>query len=119
MKIVNRKELMSQPDHTLYSVFKPHYFEGLFIFGGGELQSDFVSADLIGNIDAADFAEMSDLIDAAIDNGTSFKLDFEGWGRDGLFEREDMYAIYEKDDLEGLKHVVERALANYEVKESE
>ena len=103
MKIVNRQEFYKLPEGTLYSEFKPYYFGGLYIKGEtlsyNNIPSDFVTEDLIGNIESDNSDEYHDNIVQAVENKTSLKLDFDCAGRDGMYEEDMMYAVYEKDDI--------------------
>jgi hypothetical protein len=116
MKILTREELFKQPDFTIFSVYKPCYFTGLYVFGGHFLR-DFTQMSLIGNIDyESDLGDFIKVIEESIDNSTSFKLDFEDWMKNGLFDFDEMYAVYEEDDLKELRNIIDKALDNYKKK---
>lgn len=107
MRIVNKQEFYNLPKGTLYSYFEPNYFSGLKIKWNTLINSDgkpfdFNYEDLIGNILSDNSQEFYDIIEASIEKKTSFKLDFNCMQRDGLFEENQLFAIYEKEDLESL-----------------
>ncbi len=56
-------------------------------------------ADAIDSGNSRDFVESLD--DAQI-NGTSLAMDFETVGRDGCFDEEQLFAVWEKKDVEML-----------------
>jgi hypothetical protein len=104
MKIVNKTEFYALPKGTLYSDYEPCFFNDLKVkqstIYDGEKPIDFVYESLIGNIDADSSGHFVDMLDDAEKNKTSLPMDFECGERDGLFEEEQLFAIYEKNDLE-------------------
>jgi len=112
MKIVNKKEFYLLPPGTLYSNYERYGFTGLMVkqdtLYHKDKPIDFLFDDLIGNIDAQDSGQFIDKLDDAEINKTSLTLDFDCTQRDGLYEDEQMFAIYEKDDLKKIiKKLVE------------
>ena len=57
---------------------------------------------MIGNIECESSEEFVDKLDLAKDKGLSLALDFYCTCRNGRFEDDQLYAIYEKDDIRGL-----------------
>lgn len=104
MKIVNKKEFYTLPSGTLYSKFEPYAFYGLKIKGEtiyhGDIPADYNYQEMIGNVDALHSGEFIDILRDSEENRTSFDMDFNCIARDGLFEGEEMFAIYEKKDVE-------------------
>lgn len=103
MKIVNKKEFYLLPNGTLYSKYERYGFQGLMVKQNTLYYEnkpiDFLYDDLIGNIDVQNSDEFIDkLYDAEI-NKTSLSMDFDCTERDGLYEDEQMFAIYEDEDL--------------------
>lgn len=107
MKIVKREEFLKMRSGIIYSDFEPFVFNGLKIKldsiddGKGNF-IDFFYQDLIGNVDMGDSCDFINKIDDSMKNGSSFPLDFDCIQRDGLFEKEAMYAVYSLTDLLGL-----------------
>ena len=101
MRIVNRQEFLQLPSGTVYSKYKSMgMISGLY----EKFQSstnDWVYQDLISCIDADSSAELFDLMDAAM-NGKEFSLDLDCGERDGCYDESDMFAIYDKKDLDKL-----------------
>lgn len=101
MKIVNLETFRSLPNGTVFSKYEPCYFDGLKI-KVDTWDSDFLYQDLIGNIDADSTEDFTEKCDSASEDGNSIPLDFQCSQRDGLFEKNQLFAVYEKDDLIGL-----------------
>ena len=99
MKIVNLKTFLEFPDGTLFSRYEPHYFDRLSIKTESIKDlDDFNYQDLIGNLEdegSDDFANKCELAE----KGESIKLDFNCEERDGLYKLDQLFAIYEKDDV--------------------
>ena len=100
MKIVDLKTFRAMPEGTLYSKYRPAYCDGLMI-KGETWEYDFLYQDLIGNLKAESSEIEAEQYDKA-EAGESVPLDFNVQGRDGLFEKDQLFAVYEKDDLAGL-----------------
>lgn len=104
MKIVNKTEFYALPEGTLYSDYEPCIFTSLKVKGSTlyseEKPIDFIYESLIGNIYAESSGHFVDMLDDAENNKTSLPMDFECGERDGLYEENQLFAIYEKKDLE-------------------
>ena len=100
MKIVNLKTFKSLPKGTVFSKYMPSVFDGLMI-KDTSWDVDFLYQDLIGNIDADSSDDFYYMCQAA-ERGESLNLDFDTVERDGLFEDNQLFAIYETNDVEGL-----------------
>ena len=100
MKIVNLETFRSLPNGTVFSKYTPCVFSGLMI-KVDTWDGDFLYQDLIENIDcesSEDFVDKCDLAEA----GGSIGLDFYCNDRDGLHENDQLFAVYEENDLTGL-----------------
>jgi len=103
MRIVTRKQFMKLPIGTVFSYYEPCVFRDLLIKVSDDKQwpTDFLYDDLIGavkNKGSDDFSEKC----RRMELGESLPVDFEYTGREGLFEDEQLFAVYEKDDVEQL-----------------
>lgn len=114
MRIVGKQEFYTLPEGTVYSRYLPQVFDGLYVkqetiehFGK---PADFIYQSLLDTVESNDFGEMSDILDNALKTGQSFKMDYDCTMRDGLFDDDQLFAIYEPDDLKGLISVLEAAL---------
>ena len=101
MKIVDRKTFLGMPDGTVFSKYAPQYFEGLCIkretVGGCDFRYDQL-ADALPARDTAHHMELCYRAEA----GESVPLDFERSYRDGLFEDEQLFSVWERADVEAL-----------------
>lgn len=110
MRIVNLEEFRAMPNGILYSKYTPSYFDGLMI-KDETWESDFLYRDLIGNIrNEGDFDFLDKLDQMESDSKNSFPLEFDCRARDGLYEKEQLFAIYEKEDVVGLIECLQKAL---------
>lgn len=114
MKIINREEFYKLPSGTLFSEFQPDIFTGLKIkydtWDAGEKPYDYVELDLIGNIKAYSSDQFDLLMDEAVEGKSTLQLDFESAGRNAYFDEDQLYAIYERDDILGLIQVLQKSL---------
>lgn len=101
MRIVNRQEFLAMPEGTLYSDYEPQVFSGLKI-KGEKWGNDFIYQDLIVNVDCLSSGHLVDILVSAEQNRESFSLDFDCGCRDGLYEKDALFAIYEPEDVIGL-----------------
>ena len=96
MRIVNRKEFLSLPANTVFSKYEPDVFEGLMIKGAtifdGKTAIDFFYDDIDGAIE----------VEGSSEHGVNVNIDFSSGGRDGCFENEQLFAVYENDDVRAL-----------------
>ena len=102
MKIVDRKTFLSLPAGTVYSKYAPCFFDGLAIKCSDPndgRSNDFLYDDLIAPVDAHDSDEFCAMCENA-EHGKLIPLTFtENTSRDGLFENEQLFAIYEDADV--------------------
>lgn len=107
MRIVNKDEFMKLPDGTIYSLYKPCFFTGLFRKGENCNAEDYYEMSLIGNVKCESSVDMAEILLAKEADSTSFELEFDCEGRNGMFESEQLYAIYESKDISGLIKTLE------------
>ncbi len=118
MRILNKQEFLKLPLGTIFHHYGPAYghFEILSIKGeniiwpGQTIQNADFFLKLIPEVDCNDAGELIDIIDDSINKGTSFKLDFEVEQRECLYKEDQLYAVWEKDDIEGLIKVLQNSL---------
>ena len=117
MKIVNKEEFYKLSEGVVYSEYEPCIITELFI-KGSTLSSkntpiDYTCLSLIGNLDSNNSEEFYNILESSQENKTTFKLDFENYSRDGLYGDDQLYCIYEKQDLEELIKVLQDSLSRY------
>jgi hypothetical protein len=103
MKIVSRKEFMELPSGVVFSYYGPCAFNGLMVKDSEPEKGypDFCLSNLIGAVDCSgseDFVVKCE----DMENGESRPVDFESSGREGHFDDKQLYAIYEKEDVDKL-----------------
>lgn len=101
MKIVNRKTFLSLPAETLYSKYAPYVFGELAI-KCETVGDDFVTQQIADSVWCNDSDEFFDILDAAARTGESFSMDFDSAGRDGLFDDEQLFVVWEREDVVAL-----------------
>jgi hypothetical protein len=110
MKILNRKEFLTLDKEVLYTLYEPCIFTGLFIKNNtlkndnGE-NIDFFISEIIAPIDCENSGEYTDKCIEAGENHIDLQLDFKSLSRDGMFDEEELYAVYSKKDI---KKLIER-----------
>ena len=104
MRIVNKQEFYKLPEGTLFANYEPIIFNGLCIkyqnmYNDKNEPIDYIYESLLGNVDCESTEHFADILLKAEENGNSFKLDFDCGERDGCYEAEELFAIYEKEDM--------------------
>jgi hypothetical protein len=113
MRIVNRKTFMAMPVGTVFSQFEPNHFGDLEVFVGALSScNDFLSARLTCEVDSSGSEENDRLLHNAVENGASFNLDFDTASRDGCFNDSQLFAVWERKDVEGLIERLQTALVD-------
>lgn len=92
MKIVNRKEFLSLPAGTLFAKYAPCCFESINIKGETLTSNDFLSSELF----------TFPMFDVWFENGDSVDIETDFLCRDGLFDDEQLFAVFENSDIEKL-----------------
>lgn len=111
MRIVDLPTLLTMPQGTLYQKWKPCYFEEMSIFDNS-LGNDFVSCEF-GScpIETHSSEDFGDKCDDMAENGASYPVGFEGYARDGCFVSDQLFAVWEPDDVRALIAKLEEGLA--------
>lgn len=105
MKIVDRTTFLSMPSGTVFCKYSPCVFGELHIkgdsifFAGGD---DFFIQQIVDAIDAFDTCEFMDMLESARKTGVSVPMDFHVEQRDGLFDKDQLFAVWERSDVEAL-----------------
>lgn len=110
MKIVNLEAFRQMPSNTLFAKYEPCVFEELEI-KGKTLEHDFlVTSSLSSAIKCSGWTHLGDLLDQAERTGESLAMDFETEGRDGCFEKDQLFAVWEEADVLALIERLKRCL---------
>lgn len=109
MKIYRRAAFLALPAGTIYAKGKPWCFEDLSV-KGETWMNDFLTMGLVW-IESGGSTETVDRLEEMIDSGASYPMETDGFGRDGCFDNDDLFLVYEKADLEALRGFIDRALS--------
>ena len=110
MRIVSRKIFLTLPAGTAYCKGKPWVFEGLSFKGNSYsndwsyLHPEWVDANDCGEA----FGRLEDMLNA----GASHPM-ATAYGRDGCFDDEDVFMIFEASDLDKLAELIGEARKNF------
>ena len=112
MKIVNRKIFLKLPAGVLFSKYVPCIFDDLCIKGDTSGENDFWAQPIAGAVACNDTDEFIDVLNAA-ESGSRFALDFECEYRDGLFDADQLFAVWELQDVIALISRLQKLLLYY------
>lgn len=100
MKLVDRKTFLTLPAGTLYQKYEPSWCEHLEIKINNVNDNDWASLtlDAIALCPGGDPNEVNEILDS----GKPFRMDFSNIGRDGAFEENKIFMIWEKKDIKDL-----------------
>lgn len=109
MRIVDRATFLALPAGTVFCKFTPMCFGDIEIKTGNVGSNDFCSQDL-RQVESNGSDQWLERMIAA-EAGASIPLDFDSDCRDGLFDADQLFAVYERADVEGLIARLQAALA--------
>jgi hypothetical protein len=102
MKIVNRAAFLAMPAGTVFQKYSPCVFGDIEI-KGDTLTTDFYATSAGGTcIDFNDTGDLFDKCDAMEKRGASCAVDFDTVQRDGLFDLDQLFAVWDRADVEML-----------------
>lgn len=101
MKIVNRETFLAMPEGTLFSKYHPCVFEDLCI-KGETWDSDFQVQQVVDAIECTGSGDFSNRLHRSEILGESLPMDFNCMGRDGCFDDDQLFAVWERADVEAL-----------------
>ncbi len=114
MRIVDLKTFRALPYNTIFVKYDPCIFGSLMV-KSKTIETDFYYIDLVANIEANGSGDWADKLQLAEnDSNLSLSLDFETITRDGCYEDGQLFAIYEKKDIEGLIGLLQESLKVYD-----
>ena len=70
----------------------------------------FTTGNLAEQIEWNSTNDFLDSLDKALETGCSLPMDWEENGRDGLFEKDQLFAVYETKDISGLSSLINKCL---------
>lgn len=105
MKIVNRKTFLGMPAGTIYCKYDPQILGDLMMKGvttrlfNTKSSGDFNCLHLTKEVKCHLGPDISDILEHAEKNGSSFGLDFECYGRDDMLDSDQLFAVWERNDM--------------------
>jgi len=113
MKIVNLETFRALPIGTVFSKYRPQIFDNPMV-KDRTTEHDFYYQDLVGNIENIGDFDLFDKCDQMEqDEDINMPLDFDTITRDGLYEKEQLFAVYSEEDVEQLILRLQKALSDY------
>jgi len=102
MKIVNLEAFRALPANTVFSYYTPYCFDDLRI-KGETWDVDFLSSGIVDAIDHTGNAnEMFAIMDTSAKHGDSIVMNFHEMERDGGYEKDQLFAVWEQVDVRDL-----------------
>ena len=113
MRVVDRPTFLSLPEGTIYAKGKPAYWEGLCIKGEtifhDGLASDWSSLNPCWVQSKAGEEIINEML-RAFEDGLSRPME-DAYGRDGCFDNDEMFLIFQRPDLETLRNFIDQAIS--------
>jgi len=110
MIIVNRKEFLELPTYTFYRKYTERFaFEAICV-KGDSLENDWYYYSL-GEIDSYDSGDYGNKLDDMMEGRLKSCPVSRALSRDGCFQNNACFMIFEQDDLMNLKLLIEQAEA--------
>lgn len=106
MKIYSRSAFLQLPEGTLFCKGKPWYW-GTLMLKGESLPNDFIYRDLCW-VDAESSSEATEAFEEMLTQGVSVPME-SAYGRDGCFDNDDIFLVFEEPDLEQLSEIIDNA----------
>jgi hypothetical protein len=110
---VDLDTFLAMPPGTVFAKYQPQFFDVLMVkHESSEHSRDFYYASLTDEVDSSGSCETYALLEAAQEKGVSINLHFNTECRDGMREPGQLFAVWERADVEGLVSRLQRALVD-------
>jgi hypothetical protein len=117
MRIYGRAAFMQLPEGVIFAKGQPWFWGDLCVKGetlhDDDGPIDFAYRNLIG-IESHDTGELVERFEAMLQQAVSFPME-DAYGRDGCFDKDDLFLVWERADLEEMMRVMGAALAMEQV----
>jgi len=110
MKIASLKEFRAMPSGTLFMKYQPCVFDTLCA-KSETLDSDFLYENIVYEIDCTGSEDFVEKLRNAEEKGNSLLMDFDCAARDGAYQDAQLFAVYERKDIEMLIDKLNRCKA--------
>ena len=118
MRIVDRKTFLAMPENTVFSKYKPCYFDHVAIkeesitfphnpISAGDFRYQSIEDSMADWKTSEDLFEMWDQMET---QGKSFPMEFDTSDRDGMFDKDQLFAVWEKQDVQRLIDRLQKCL---------
>tara|TARA_R110002096_G_scaffold66306_1_gene161358 strand:+ start:18245 stop:18589 length:345 start_codon:yes stop_codon:yes gene_type:complete len=107
MNIVNLEEFKKLPEGALFMKYEPCCFEDLQA-KGETLKHDFLSQNITYWPDCNGSDDFTRKLSESEAAGSDILMDFDCTGRDGCFDNDQLFAVYDKRDIEMLINKLNR-----------
>jgi hypothetical protein len=116
MRIVDRKTFLALPCGTLFAKYEPCVFGELAIKEETSAEIDFYVQDIIPWFEGAhDDGQYFNMLDRMAAGEQPPPLDYNIVCRDGYFDEDQLFAVFDRSDTEALIARLQRALADSEM----
>jgi len=102
MNILNREKFLALPPGVLFCKYEPCVFGPLCIKDTNCDENDFFYLDIANAVDVNSTEDFLDQMTEAKDKGVSVRTNFDCVSRDGLFDNDQLFAVWESEDVLGL-----------------
>lgn len=103
MRIVDRKTFLSLPPKTLYRKYQPQIYGDLNIKFDTLPFNDWINLETHGDIEGSMCCGTnSDLHSVAQYTGDTYRFDLDSCGRDGCYDDDQLFAVYDNEDIQQL-----------------
>jgi hypothetical protein len=114
MKIVDRKTFLALPEGTVFSKYQPYIFGELQIKGSTLKSSgDFCAYSITSAIDYDSSEDLFEKLDRMEKNGEAVPMDFDSGGRDGCFDLDQLFAVWDEQDVRKLIGRLEQSIERH------
>lgn len=114
MRIVSKQEFYKLPKGTICAKYEPQVLGEPFIklevwYDADGNPFEYLEQPLWGWVESDGSANESRILHNAEITGASFKMDYEVSTRDGMFDKKQMYAVWEEEDVQGVINLLQKA----------
>ena len=118
MRIVSKEEFLQLPSGTVYAEYEPCIFGNLSIkddtvFSISNQPIDFYCLEIASSVESSGSEEFFERVEAMENNGKSFPIELDVTCRDGCFDDDQLYAVWEEEDVQSLITVLQKSLLKF------
>jgi len=110
MKLLNRKDFLALDGEWLFSKYEPFVFGDLTIKIENFGDNDFITQQIVDAVACTGTEDFIDKLNNAETN--DINMDFYNEGRDGCLDKDQLFAVWSKDDVKALIDRLQKVLDN-------